>query len=380
MGKRKQLGLFFSYNEKWIGGTYYLLNLVHALHTLSDEKKPMITVIGKSKSDFEFIQKETLYPYLSYEKNKSGKPLWEKAINAFSLRALKKKWIDPYLEDKFDLLFPSVGGSHYLRYIDDNKKVDWIPDFQEAHLPHLYKTSEIVIEKQRQIYKAYMSKRMVLSSQDAANDFRSLYPFSETKISVIPFAVTHPDISEVSFEKIKEKYGINRPYFYAPNQFWQHKNHQVIIDAVDMLVNQQKRQDILVLFSGKEWDFRNPDYTVNLKKQVEQLGLQNNIKFSGFLERTEQLKIMENALAVIQPSLFEGWSTVIEDAKALNKYIIASNLPIHREQLQINCSFFDPQSATDLSSILKGNDFFVQKIDYNENREKYAEMFIHLMD
>ena len=37
----------------------------------------------------------------------------------------------------------------------------------------------------------------------------------------------------------------------------------------------------------------------------------------------DQLRLMKESLGVIQPSLFEGWSTVIEDAKALNKKSIS---------------------------------------------------------
>jgi hypothetical protein len=35
---------------------------------------------------------------------------------------------------------------------------------------------------------------------------------------------------------------------------------------------------------------------------------------------------MKNATAIMQPSLFEGWSTVIEDAKSLQVPVIASDL------------------------------------------------------
>jgi glycosyltransferase involved in cell wall biosynthesis len=56
--------------------------------------------------------------------------------------------------------------------------------------------------------------------------------------------------------------------------------------------------------------------------------------FLGFIDRREQLLIMKGARAVVQPSLFEGWSTVVEDAKAMNQFVIASDLEVHKEQLQ----------------------------------------------
>lgn len=379
MVQRKQLGLFFSYNENWIGGTYYILNLVHALNLLDDLEKPHITILGHRISDFEYIKKETSYPYLAFEKDKSGKGLWQKAINAFSLRILKKELVSPKLADKFDLLFPAFAGSDYLSLIDDTKKVDWIPDFQDFHLPHLYTPKTLVEVRQRNIAKAYLSKRIVLSSEDAAKDFSLQYLDSKAIIHVIPFSVTHPDLSDSNFEQIQDKYAIKVPYFYAPNQYWSHKNHSLIIKAVNTL--KQKNKDILVLFSGKEWDPRSPEYVQNLKKLVVEQGLEKNIKFLGFLDRTEQLLIMQHALAIIQPSLFEGWSTVIEDSKALNKFVFASDLAVHKEQLSENVTFFDAYNPDDLANRL--NMFILDNMtlyDYKNCRIIHAKSFIKLFN
>jgi hypothetical protein len=78
--------------------------------------------------------------------------------------------------------------------------------------------------------------------------------------------------------------------------------------------------------------------------------LHDNIRILGYMDRVEQLCIMKHSIAIIQPSLFEGWSTVVEDAKALNKYVLLSNLDVHREQISINASFFDPFNKEDLKN------------------------------
>ncbi len=56
--------------------------------------------------------------------------------------------------------------------------------------------------------------------------------------------------------------------------------------------------------------------------------------FLGIIPRSEQIQLYRFAAAVVQPSQFEGWSTVIEDAKALGRPIIASSIDVHKEQLQ----------------------------------------------
>lgn len=46
MAERTRIGLIFSYDENWIGGAYYILNIVHALNTVNDIRKPHIVVLA----------------------------------------------------------------------------------------------------------------------------------------------------------------------------------------------------------------------------------------------------------------------------------------------------------------------------------------------
>ena len=56
--------------------------------------------------------------------------------------------------------------------------------------------------------------------------------------------------------------------------------------------------------------------------------------------------------AVINPSLFEGWSSTVEQAKAYNKKIILSDISVHREQKPKYSYFFHPKNFLILSKIL----------------------------
>ena len=376
---RKHIGLFFSYNANWIGGTYYWLNWVNVLNVLPDAEKPILTIICKNRRDFAFVQSETKYPYLLYKRDKSSYSLLQKALNAITLRLIHKRVFVSKLKGDFDAVLPASIESEYLSSIPDEKKINWFPDFQYAHFPELYTPKTLTDAQCCAVHAAYMSNKLMLSSEDAKRDFISLFPASKAKVYVQHFTVTHPDISNVDKERVLFKYGIDRPYYYSPNQYWAHKNHMVVIKAVEQLVKDVGK-DILVLFSGKEWDDRNPEYVRNIKQYVSDRGLCNYIKFLGFIERKEQLLIMKEAIAVIQPSLFEGWSTVIEDAKALNKYVIASRIPVNQEQLNMNCCFFDPISPIELATIIKHKHFDVIPCEYSIHRLEQARRFMNMVN
>jgi hypothetical protein len=62
---------------------------------------------------------------------------------------------------------------------------------------------------------------------------------------------------------------------------------------------------------------------------------------------------MRRSLALIQPSLFEGWSTVVEDARLLGKKIILSDISVHVEQNPPLSTFFTPSSHIELATIIE---------------------------
>ena len=265
--------------------------------------------------------------------------------------------------------------------IDKLKKINWIPDFQEAHLPQYFSEQEIEERKKFQKEVVCEGDIVVFSSEDSKQDFELMYKNTEINKVVLNFAVTHPDYSSESINKLVTKYALPNAYFFSPNQFWAHKNHIVILKAVKEL--KEQGCEIVVAFSGKESDYRNLENFTSLKAYITDNKLEANIKFLGFISREEQLCLMKHAIAIVQPSLFEGWSTVVEDAKALNKHIILSNINVHTEQIKQNTSFFKPNNEKDLATILKQFNLVspvVEELDYQEDITKFGEAFLKLVN
>jgi len=389
MAERKRIALIFSYNENWIAGTYYILNLGYALNTLPDEQKPQITLCASTRNEFEYFAIETKYPFLCYFEmsNKEIKLSYKKrVINfitclLFKVQLYHKEIENNQLQNEFDIVFPNPVGT-FFELISNEKKVYWIPDFQEDYLPDFFSAQEVVSRKQDQIARALLVNKLVFSSNDSQNDFNRLYPFATCKQYVLPFAVTHPDYKTININDLKGKYCIQENYFFVPNQFWAHKNHKIIIEAIELL--KVKGVDVTVVFSGKESDYRNESYVKDLKEMVREKSLENNILFLGFIDRNELLCLMKNAIAIIQPSLFEGWSTVIEDAKAMNQFVMASNIKVHKEQLKQNVLFFDSYKPDELAECIKSilKLPFIEKKDnnYRNSVELFANNFLSLIN
>ncbi len=376
MKYKKKLGLIFSYDEEWIGGTYYTINLVHALNILTEVDKPEIVVFSNLE-DFIKFQKETQYPYLKYEPFEQGKlDFLSRFINKISIKLLKKTIFKQQYKGHLDALF-IMQRSVYLESIPFEKRIYWIPDFQDKHYPEFFTKEGLAKKHERSQWIADNAKNIILSSKAVKKDWEEFYPNFNGITKVVHFAVTHPEYDSLEITELTRKFNLPEKYLFAPNQFWAHKNHLVVIKAAEIL--KKPANPVIIAFSGKENDNRNPGYTEKLKAYVKENNLDDVIRFLGFLDRREQLKLMKHAAAVIQPSLFEGWSTVIEDAMAMNKIVIASDLEVNKEQLGEKGLFFNKIDSNELAVmiayLLKKEDQYLD-FDYRKKRLDFAQYFM----
>ncbi|MBV8517028.1 MAG: glycosyltransferase [Acidobacteria bacterium] len=208
----------------------------------------------------------------------------------------------------------------------------WLPDLQHEHLRALYQPEHYA--KIVALYTKYLdgAARIVVSSQFGLEDLARFYPAHATRADVLRFcSVPDDDWWRLDPATYTQAIGLDGPFFVVSNQFTEHKNHLLVVEAVAILRDRGVRA--VVACTGSDYDFRGARYIDRVRERVRELGLDAQIRFLGLLPRDEQLAVTRRAVAALQPSRFEGWSTVIEDAKSLGKFVIASEFPVHREQL-----------------------------------------------
>jgi glycosyltransferase involved in cell wall biosynthesis len=151
---------------------------------------------------------------------------------------------------------------------------------------------------------------------------------------------------------IADGYKLPEQFFYLPNQFWKHKNHRVVIEALHLL--KQQGQEIVVAATGKQDDYRHRDHYEMLRSLVESYGLQDNFRLLGMVPRQHVFALMRTCAALVNPSLFEGWSSTVEEAKSLGVPMLLSNLGVHLEQAEGTAHFFDPHVPEQLAALMIG--------------------------
>jgi glycosyltransferase involved in cell wall biosynthesis len=373
--QRRTLALPLNVSEQWIAGAYYIFNIIKALNCLDDRQKPFIIILAPNENSFELAKKETLYPYIGYAKTGYANNTIQGFFNRVSSKLLKKRFFTRKINVQIDVLYPAWQGN---KVTNVKRKIFWIPDFQEHYLPAFFSQEEITGRKKTQRYIADKADHLILSSKDARKDFEKFYADYKCRVDVLPFAVSNRFEEEKDIQQILEKYKISAAYIFIANQMWMHKNNLCVLEAVKILKDQGV--ELMFVFSGSTNDYRSEGYFQTVLEKVKELGIENNVKFLGFIQRDDQLMLMKHAMFLLQPSLFEGWSTVVEDAKSLNQHIIVSDLEVHKEQLETYPHLmFNRNSSASLANRIK--DMLEQKdvsinYDYEHQVKQFANAII----
>jgi glycosyltransferase involved in cell wall biosynthesis len=108
-----------------------------------------------------------------------------------------------------------------------------------------------------------------------------------------------------------------------------------------------------VVCTGNTRDLRSPNHFGDLLTHSHALGVGDLFKILGVVPYAEAQALMHNAVAVINPSYFEGWSTTVEEAKTLQKKLLLSDIAVHREQAPKYGLFFDPDDTEALANLME---------------------------
>lgn len=331
--------------RSWTGGYNYLLNLVRQLSRFGTGRVTPVLFFG---CDVDAADAAPFAALPGVEIVRS--PLLDQARKTRSLaRATLLGRDSPVLKlfraHGVELIFESA---QFLGWRVSLPAIAWIPDFQHRHLPHLF--SHGSWWKREIGFRAQVLGRrlIMLSSENAVEDCHRFYPATRGRTCAVRFAVPPgPPMSAAEARAIADSHGLPEHFFFLPNQFWSHKNHLLVLEALALLRARGLRP--FVAASGLQSDPRDPEHFPRIKARIRELGLADSFRLLGLIPYEELSALMRASDAVLNPSLFEGWSTTVEEARATGAPLILSNIAVHREQAGGRASFFDPRCADSLA-------------------------------
>lgn len=229
--------------------------------------------------------------------------------------------------------------------------VGYIDDFQYKYWPQFFSRRHIEMRNRNVKQMLDQAQAVIVNSEAVRSDIGLFYPNTEARIFALPFAPV-PVIKwfEEPDQDILKKYSVMGRYFIISNQFWVHKSHITAFKALELL-NQMIEEKITIVCTGNTYDHRFPHYFDELQQKIKEIGIAEQIKFLGHIPKLDQIQLMKQAIAVLQPTLFEGGpgGGAIYDAVALGVPAIVSDIPVNREIVGEDICFFTAESFIDMA-------------------------------
>jgi glycosyltransferase involved in cell wall biosynthesis len=382
VGDRAPLRVAFTHISRrlWAGGYNYQSNLFAALDRYCNAEIAPILFAGREDAADEVavlarIPGVEIVRSAAFDRRSVG------LLSAIAL-GLDHSAVAAFRAADIDVVFESA---RFFGWRLPFPAIAWFPDFQHGRLPHLF---SLRARWRRDLgFRAQIAsdRSILLSSNSALSDLRTFYPNLSNNVAVVQFAAEPPAglLMEDPFEVLAQ-YGLPAKFFYLPNHLWRHKNHQLVLDALVLL--KARGIDVVVVASGSVEDPREPAYFESITGQIKRHGLETSFRHVGMIPLAHVYALLRTAVALINPSKFEGWSTTVEEAKSFGVPMILSDLDVHFEQTKGEARYFGVDDSGALADHLahawtEGGPVSVRDLlpNVEERVRTFAQGFVRLI-
>lgn len=305
----------------------YAINLVPQLQI------PNLTVLAAAQLPWlpDSIATHPVPPNLTYEQGKSG----------HFRRLIWTQWQLPQICDRLqaDLLFSPVPELPLGRSSRNRPTVVMVHDVIPLRFPS--RTSPLTYYFRHYVpFVLQQASHILCNSQATAQDIHQFYGIPAAKIT--PILLAHDAGHFRPVPPIRS----DRPYFFYVGRHDPYKNLDRLIAAFAAL---PRSLDCELWIAGAA----DPRYTPQLQAQVQALGLGDRVKFLDYVSYADLPQLLSGALAMVYPSLWEGFGFPVLEAMACGTAVISSRLSSLPEVAGDAAILIDPYSLAELTAAMQ---------------------------
>jgi glycosyltransferase involved in cell wall biosynthesis len=213
--------------------------------------------------------------------------------------------------------------------------------------PQLFPLIDRLIYDWKWDYSCRHADRIVAVSRHTKSDIIEIYQIPEEKIEVI-----HPPIDlQFGMNTDQQKLDDNRQKYHLPSAFFlyvssinQRKNLLGLVKAISLL-DHKDRMPLVVVGKGGS-------YEQKVRAEINRLDLQETIYFVGHVSNDELPAFYAAALALVYPSIYEGFGIPIVESLLCDTPVITSNLSSMPEAMGPGGILIDPYAPEQIADAM----------------------------
>jgi glycosyltransferase involved in cell wall biosynthesis len=251
------------------------------------------------------------------------------------LKQHRDLWIFPSLDPlAFEIPVRSLAAIHDLMH-------RYEPRFPEVSESGTYRLREW---SYRNICR--WSAGVLVDSNVGKEQIMESYGLSKERIHVLPYVAPAYLAGNSASIDVTGKYGLPKKYLFYPANFWEHKNHRNLIDAIGRL--KAELPDLSLVLVGS----RKNRYDA-VMQQIEQRGLRETVVVLGYVADEEMAELYRRARALVMPTYFGPTNIPPLEAFAVGCPVAISGIYGIPDQVGDAALLFDPASVEDIVRCIK---------------------------
>ena len=220
-------------------------------------------------------------------------------------------------------------------------------------IPYIYPEMSTTME--RLVYNVWLPiavkqiDAVITNSQHSKSDLMKHLKLTGSKVTVTQLAADSKFkiLAEEEYAPILERAGVERPYILFVGSVEPRKNVLRLLEAYHKVLKWSRRWQLVIVGGRNYWK------TSRVAQKVEQLELQGQVKFTGFIPDKDLPAIYNGADLFCLPSLYEGFGLPVLEAMACGVPVITSNSSSLPEVAGEAAILIDPYNVDEIASAME---------------------------
>lgn len=190
------------------------------------------------------------------------------------------------------------------------------------------------------------SSGVLVDSEVGRQQMIESYGIAEELVFALPFIAPRYMRVEASPPGFDERYRLPAKFLFYPAQFWEHKNHQKLIEAVARL--KAELPDIKLVLAGSKKNAYD-----RVRDLVTQLELDSDVLFLGYVPDADMPELYRRARALVMPTFCGPTNIPPLEAFVVGCPVAASGIYGMPDQLGDAGLLFDPESLEEIVDCIR---------------------------
>jgi glycosyltransferase involved in cell wall biosynthesis len=370
-----KVGIVPVLDRSWGGVYQYSLTLLHACARLGTHDEFVVFAPAGIELDddvrslpFEIV--EMPYPHSPVRgawdrlPQSVRTPLWALSAPARLHRAKHRgsaapqgsPWADRFAGFGLDLLLFAIE--------DDRAEGAGIPYVVVLHdlqhrlhpeLPEFADAADLERREQRVVGSVRGATLVLVDSETGREDVLSCYAGAGARpdnVRPLPFVPAHyigAAPGEAEQRRVRETFDLPDAYLFYPAQFWPHKNHERIIEALGILASEGLRVPLVLVGSNEGSVLRSRTFAAAMAT-AGRLGVSDLVHYLGYVPDSDMSALYAMAAALVMPTFFGPTNIPVVEAWASGCPVVTSDIRGIREQVGDAAVLVDPASTGSIAA------------------------------